>query len=50
LDELGKNALKQYEEMSPDWKEHYRRMYDLSKIRWSRPASLSESILELRHA
>ena len=35
--------------MTPEWQDHYRRMCGLSKIRWARPVSLSESILESRH-
>ncbi|MBI4056841.1 MAG: hypothetical protein HY399_04755 [Elusimicrobia bacterium] len=48
--ELGKSGPKKFNSMTPEWKAHYRRMYSLSKIRWSRPVSLSDSILELRHA
>ncbi|MFH1618470.1 MAG: hypothetical protein ABIG11_01040 [bacterium] len=49
VSELGKNGVAKFKTMTPEWQAHYRRMYGLSKIRWARPVSLSESILELRY-
>ena len=49
ISELGRSGPKKYNNMPPEWQAHYKRMYELSKIRWSRPVSLSASVLALRY-